>query len=294
MDSGSARSQCRGGCSHRPHSLHHSRETCFCTPSVMSTWLLMQLTHILVGLGATGTPHRQHSLRGRPDQRSHLVWGRAAAGRAPTHGLASACAQRWPPSQPARAGQPASGPRQLRQPPHSSVRRLASPGEGSGRGVARGSAADPADFALARACARRTAGVACLLGVQGLDSAICARQPHCGHAAGVRGARGLAGPAKVPSLRPNLWHVTPAGAGWPACAQLQASRQQLAGQACSSALRRPKGPNWHMLVPLVYAPALPLRAPPPPARSQTHSQWRRAEAWRAQSAWGSPRARSAP
>ena len=37
--------------------------TCFCTPSVMSTWLRRQLTHMFDGLLAMGTPHRQHSLR---------------------------------------------------------------------------------------------------------------------------------------------------------------------------------------------------------------------------------------
>lgn len=33
-------------------------------PAVMSTWERMQLTHILEGLGAIGTPHRQQSLQG--------------------------------------------------------------------------------------------------------------------------------------------------------------------------------------------------------------------------------------
>lgn len=37
--------------------------TCFWMPSVMSTWVRMQLTHMLVGLGAMAVPHRQHSLR---------------------------------------------------------------------------------------------------------------------------------------------------------------------------------------------------------------------------------------
>ena len=44
--------------------LHHRMETCFCMPAVMSTWERMQLTHILEGLGAIGTPHRQQSLQG--------------------------------------------------------------------------------------------------------------------------------------------------------------------------------------------------------------------------------------
>ena len=44
--------------------LHQRMETCFCMPAVMSTWERMQLTHILEGLGAIGTPHRQQSLQG--------------------------------------------------------------------------------------------------------------------------------------------------------------------------------------------------------------------------------------
>lgn len=62
LDSGSALSQCRGGWRYRAHSLHQSRDTCFCMPSVMSTCDLMQLTHMLVGFGAIGSPQRQHSL----------------------------------------------------------------------------------------------------------------------------------------------------------------------------------------------------------------------------------------
>jgi hypothetical protein len=37
--------------------------TCFWMPSEMSTWVRMQLTHMLVGLGEMLVPHRQHSLQ---------------------------------------------------------------------------------------------------------------------------------------------------------------------------------------------------------------------------------------
>jgi hypothetical protein len=38
--------------------------TCFCIPSVMSTWERMQLTHMLEGFGGMAVPQRQHSLAG--------------------------------------------------------------------------------------------------------------------------------------------------------------------------------------------------------------------------------------
>jgi hypothetical protein len=36
--------------------------TCFCRPSVMSTWDRMQVTHMLDGLGAMEVPQRQQRL----------------------------------------------------------------------------------------------------------------------------------------------------------------------------------------------------------------------------------------
>ena len=63
FDSGSAATQCLGGWRYRPHILHHNTVTCFCIPSVMSTWERMQLTHMFVGFGGMDTPHRQHKLR---------------------------------------------------------------------------------------------------------------------------------------------------------------------------------------------------------------------------------------
>lgn len=38
------------------------RLTCFCIPSVMSTWERMQLTHMFDGFGWMFVPHKQHSL----------------------------------------------------------------------------------------------------------------------------------------------------------------------------------------------------------------------------------------
>ena len=49
----------------QPKLLLRLGRTCFWTPSVMSTWLRMQLTHMLAGFGWMGRPHRQHNLRDR-------------------------------------------------------------------------------------------------------------------------------------------------------------------------------------------------------------------------------------
>ena len=53
--------------------------TCFWTPSVISTWLRRQLTHMLDGLLAMGTPHRQQSLR-----RQQLICGGCNVMHVPT------------------------------------------------------------------------------------------------------------------------------------------------------------------------------------------------------------------
>ena len=63
LDSGSACSQCLGGCRYRPHSLHHRTVACFCSPSVISTCERRQFTHILELFGRIAVPQRQHNLR---------------------------------------------------------------------------------------------------------------------------------------------------------------------------------------------------------------------------------------
>ena len=75
--------------------------TCFWMPSVMSTWVRMQLTHMLVGLGAMVMPHRQHSLRGAGTAGAMAGAEMSAANDAPQRG---ACL----PPPPAEAGRQAA------------------------------------------------------------------------------------------------------------------------------------------------------------------------------------------
>jgi hypothetical protein len=67
--------------------------TCFWMPSVMSTWLRMQFTHMLVGLGAMATPHMQHSLevQGMGGDRREAA---ATAARGPDRTLSSSLLRR--------------------------------------------------------------------------------------------------------------------------------------------------------------------------------------------------------
>lgn len=74
FDSRAARTQCFGGCRYLSHCLHQSTVTCFCIPSVMSTWDRMQAMHMLVGFGEILVPHRQHSLHSQ--YREFMLWFR--------------------------------------------------------------------------------------------------------------------------------------------------------------------------------------------------------------------------
>ena len=54
-----------GGCRYRSQNLHQCSVACFGMPSVMSTSVRMQSTHMLDGFGAIGTPHWQQRLAAR-------------------------------------------------------------------------------------------------------------------------------------------------------------------------------------------------------------------------------------
>ena len=53
--------QCFGGCKYLPHPSQYSTVTCLWMPSVMSTWVFRQFTHMFAGLGWMLIPHRQHN-----------------------------------------------------------------------------------------------------------------------------------------------------------------------------------------------------------------------------------------
>merc|ERR1711974_592354 len=55
-------SQYLGGCRNRPQPLQRVTEHCLVMPSVMSTWVRRQFTHMLVGLDGIDAPQRQHSM----------------------------------------------------------------------------------------------------------------------------------------------------------------------------------------------------------------------------------------
>lgn len=58
----------------------HAGRTCFWMPSVMSTCVRMQFTHMLVGFGVMLVPHRQHNLR-REGRHGPQAWGAASRRR---------------------------------------------------------------------------------------------------------------------------------------------------------------------------------------------------------------------
>mmetsp|Transcript_9116 Transcript_9116/g.31433 ORF Transcript_9116/g.31433 Transcript_9116/m.31433 type:complete len:208 (+) Transcript_9116:2403-3026(+) len=61
LDSSAAVTQCFGGCKYLPHPSQYSTVTCLWMPSVMSTWVFRQFTHMFAGLGWMLIPHRQHN-----------------------------------------------------------------------------------------------------------------------------------------------------------------------------------------------------------------------------------------